>query len=402
MARNRGTRARAARRRMGSTYESGVPRQYQFAMPRFPGVGAKPHYRMQAQADTDLAYQSYADKIASAQRQLADTKNEDLARAADIWDRYQKSIAPIGGTLAGANTAITNQLTGALGNLYGQVPTGSGITAENDLGQVAAATGGTGQLGILANAAAAQQGMQAGYQREGAVDAADMGRNIIADTEARQGELANQLADYARSMPDQFMQRLTQLRQQGQSDAMARFQLAMEYRQMLSGLASDQAYREMMQEWQAKQQAQREGGKEVAQGVRDVGAWAQGIGSGVAGAFSDGLGGARRPNGGLSGMPGPGMPPPPGARAGAFNAQEGQDRVQRDQIRRLAGAVVTHPQMLVQLKNLTDPAIRNTIFQQAGLTLAERTAFMDRTNPNPTDLQRAVTALRRWAQTYGS
>lgn len=240
-----------------------LPREYQFDLPKFPGVGGKPHYRAQASGDLSLAQKLYQNSLDAQARQLGDTANEDLGRAADIWGRFQQEVAPLGGQLSSANTAITDQLTGALGQVYGATPTAAngGLPGENALGQSAVATGGTGQLGLLGNIAAAQQGMQAGIQREGAVDATDMARHILADKEAGIKELAMQGADWARTIPDQLASRLADLRSQGQSQALQRYQLALNAKQTLAQMASDQAYSEMMQRLAAQDAAKKAMGR---------------------------------------------------------------------------------------------------------------------------------------------
>ena len=237
------------------TGEWKLPPQYQFAMPAFPSIST-PDYNSQAQGDTELGYNLYKDTIASQQRQLEDQTAENLARSADVWGRYQSSIAPIGGALQSSNSATMNQMGGLLSSVYGNTPgaASGGLASEQALGQSAVQTGGTGQLGILANMAQSQQGMQAGYQREGAVDAADQGRHIIMDAQAQEKELNYQLADYAKNMPELFNQRLNELRSQGMSDELARFQLAMEWQSQLSSMASDQAYAEWL-DWKMTHEA---------------------------------------------------------------------------------------------------------------------------------------------------
>ena len=232
----------------GTGLETGdyaLPPQYQFDMPEFPEIST-PDYKAQAQGDVRLASQLFNNEIASAQRQLQTGTDANLARAADVWDRYQKSIAPIGPTLQGANSAIMSQMGNTLNSVYGGMPSGGGVGNEAQLGQAAAAAGGTGQMGLLANMAAAQQGMQAGYQREGAVDATDLARKILNANQDQLTELSNQAADFAKTLPDQFLSRLADLRSQGLSDAMARFRLGMEWQDQLSQKASDAAWRELL------------------------------------------------------------------------------------------------------------------------------------------------------------
>lgn len=258
--RNRTGGNRPRRGSGSSTGEWALPREYQFDLPALPEPSTNPdNYRKDARRDTRLGYNMYANRIAAQQRMAQNETDRNLERSADVWDRYQKSIRPIGGTLQRANSEIMSQMGDTLGSVYGTVPgaQSGGLAGEVGLGQAAAATQGSGQMGILANAAAAQQGMQAGYQREGAVDATDQARQIIQDNKDRLGELGQQLADYAATMPQQFMARLSELRNQGFSDQAALYQMALQTKGLLNQLASDQAQREYIAEMAAREQARR-------------------------------------------------------------------------------------------------------------------------------------------------